>query len=76
MSQYCKRFDSKETDKCAADYSKAVCWGVKVINVICINCSYNSEAEGFPLLDIKAFFCLDRSNFMQVRVFERYIPLS
>ena len=30
--------DSEKTDKHAADCSKAVCWGVKVIFVRCINC--------------------------------------
>ena len=50
--------------------------GRKVIYVRCLNCSYNNMAKGIRLLDKKAFFCLYRSNFMQVRAFERYIPLS
>ena len=38
--------NSKKTDKHAADFSKAVCWGRKVIYVRCINCSYNNMAKG------------------------------
>ena len=47
--------DSKKTDKHAADSSKAVCWGCKVIYVRCINCSYNNVAKGIRLLDKKQF---------------------
>ena len=48
--------DSKTTDKHAADCSKAVCWGRKVICVICINCSYNNIAKGIHLIDKIAIF--------------------
>ena len=47
--------------------------GRKVIYLRCINSSYNNVAKGIRLLDM---FCLYRNNFMQVRAFERYIPLS
>ena len=40
----------------------------------CINCSFNNVAKGIRLLD--KTFCLYRKIFMQVRAFERYIPLS
>ena len=50
--------------------------GRKVIYVRCINCSYNNVAKGIRLLDKKAFFCLYRKKLMQVRAFERYIPLT
>ena len=58
--------DSKKTDRHAVDCSKAV---------RCINCSYNNVASGIRLL-IKGHFRLYRGNFMQVRAFQRYIPLS
>ena len=45
-----------------------------MIYVRCINCSYNNVAKGICLLD-KNIFCLYRKTFMQVRAFERYIPL-
>ena len=48
--------------------------GRKVIYVRCIKCSYNNVAKGICLLD-KKHFCLYRKKFMQVRAFERYIPL-
>ena len=47
--------NSKQTDKHAADCSKAVYWGRKVIYVRCIKCSYNNAAKGIRLLDKKAF---------------------
>ena len=50
--------------------------GRKVMYVRCINCSYNNGAKGIRLLDKKAIFCLYRKKFMQVRAFERYIPLN
>ena len=50
--------DSKMTDKHAADCSKAVCWGRKVIYVRCINCPYKNVAKGIRLLDKKAFLCI------------------
>ena len=65
--------NSKKTDKQAADCSKAVCWGRKVIYVTCISCSYNNVAKGIRLLESNS--CLYRKIFMQVRGFERYIPL-
>ena len=49
--------------------------GRKVIYVRCISCSYNYEAKSIRLLDKKAN-CLYRKSFMQVRAFERYIPLT
>ena len=49
--------------------------GRKMIYVRCINCSYNNVAKGICLHDKKAFFVY-RKNFMQVRAFERYIPLK
>ena len=49
--------------------------GRKVIYVRCINCSYNNVAKGIRLLD-KKHFCLYRTNFIQVRAFERYIPIN
>ena len=48
----------------------------KVLYVRCINCSYNNVTKGIRLLDKNAYFCLYRKNFMQVRAFERYIPLK
>ena len=50
------RNNSKKTDKHAADCSKAVCWGRKVIYVRCINCSYNNVAKGIRLIDKKVSF--------------------
>ena len=51
--------------------------GLKVIYVVCTNCSYNNVAKGIRLLDKKkTFFCLYRKTFMQVRAFESYIPLT
>ena len=45
---------------------------VSAIYVRCINCSYtHNVAKGTRLLDKKAIFV-----YMQVRAFERYIPLS
>ena len=64
--------NSKKTDKHAADCSK---FARKVIYVRCIICSYNNVAKGIRLLDKKASFVLYRKNFMQVRDFERYMPL-
>ena len=49
--------------------------GCKVIYVRCINCSYSNVAKGIRLLDKKKI-CLYRKKFMQVRAFERYIPLN
>ena len=46
--------NTKMTDKHAADGSKAVCWGRKVIHVRCLHCSYNNLAKGIRLLDKKA----------------------
>ena len=77
--------NSKKTDKHAAHCSKDLCWGVKwsmwdvlivhtVIYVRCISCSYNNVVSVF--LTKTHFFCLYRKFFMQVRAFERYIPLS
>ena len=40
-----------------------------------VNCSYNKVAKGIRLLEKKRIFCLCRKKFMQVRAFERYIPL-
>ena len=69
--------NSQKTDKHAADCSKAVCMlGRKVIYVRCINCSYNNVAKSIRLLIKKAFFVYYRKNVMQVRAFERYIPLK
>ena len=81
---YCKQYgikagsDSKKTDKHAADCSKAVYWGRKVIYVRCIKCSCNNVAKGIRLLDKKTttFFCLYRKNFMQVTAFEDLYPLK
>ena len=49
--------------------------GRKVIYVRCISCSYSNVAKGISLLDKKAIF-VDTGNFIQVRAFERYIPLT
>ena len=49
--------------------------GRKVSYVRCIKCSYNNVAKGIRLFDKKAFFVY-AGNSMQVRAFERYIPLS
>ena len=49
--------------------------GRKVIYARCINCSYNNVAKGVRLLDKKAFFVYTGKKIMQVRGFERYIPL-
>ena len=46
--------NSKEIHKHAADCSKAVCWGRKVIYVRCISCSYNNVAKSSRLLGKKA----------------------
>ena len=51
-------------------------FGPKVIYVRCINCSYKNAAKGLRLLDKKAFFVFTGKNFMQVRAFERDIPLK
>ena len=50
--------------------------GRKVIYVRCISCSYNNVAKGIRLLDKKSNSCLYRKIFMQVKAFERYIPLT
>ena len=50
--------DSKKTDKHAADCSKAVYWGRKMIYVRCIKCSCNNVAKGIRLLDKKTTFFL------------------
>ena len=47
--------------------------GRKVIYVK-IKCSYNNVAKGIRFID-KKHFCLYRKKIMQVRAFERYIPL-
>ena len=44
--------------------------GRKVVYVRCISCSYNNVAKGIRLLEKKKAFI-----FMQLRAFERYIPL-
>ena len=49
--------------------------GRKVIYVTFINCSYNNVAKGIRLLDKKAIL-FTHENFMQLRAFERYIPLK
>ena len=49
--------------------------GRKVIYVRCIKYSYNNVAKGIRLLDKKAFFVYT-GKIMQVRAFERYIPLN
>ena len=59
----------------AADCSKAVCWGRKVIYVRCMSCSYNNVAKGIRLLDKKAIFAYTGKNVVHIRAFERYIPL-
>ena len=65
--------NSIKTDKHAADRSNAVCKG---IYVRCINCSYNNVAKGIRLLDKKAILVYTGKVFMQVRAYERYIPLG
>ena len=52
--------NSKKTDKHAADCSKAVCLGRKVIYVRCISCSYNNVAKSICLLDKKAILVYTR----------------
>ena len=61
----------KATDKHAVDRAKAVCWGVR-----CINCSHNNMAKGICLLDKKAIFVYTGKKIIQVRAFERNIPLT
>ena len=63
------------TDKHAADCSKSVCWGRKVICVICINCSYNNIAKGIRLLDKIAIFVYI-GKIIQGRAFERSVSLT
>ena len=41
----------------------------------CINCSYNNVAKGIRFLDKKQFL-FKQENLMQVRAYERYVPLS
>ena len=48
--------------------------GRKVIYVRCIYCSSKNVAKGIRLLDKKAFNVYTE-KIMQVRAFERYIPL-
>ena len=48
--------NSKKTHKHAADCLKAVCLGVKVIYVRCINCLYIYVAKSIPLLNKKSCF--------------------
>ena len=50
--------------------------GRKVIYVRCISCPYNNVAKGISLLDKKATLVYTGKFFMQVRAFERYIPLN
>ena len=62
--------DFKKTDK------HARCMlGHKVIYVRSINSSYNNVAKGILLPD-KMHFLFIQEKFMQVRAFERYIPLT
>ena len=51
-------------------------FGRKVIFVRCLSCSYCNVAKGIRLLDKKSNSCLYRKKFMQIRAFERYIPLN
>ena len=46
-----------------------------MIYVRCIYCLYNNVVKGIRRLD-KKHFCLYMKNYMQVRAFERYIPLT
>ena len=48
-------------------------FGRNVIYVRCIKCSYN---KCIRLLDKEAFFVQNGKYVMQVRAFERYIPLT
>ena len=51
--------------------------GRKVIYVRCLNCSYNNVAKGIRVLDKKKKqFLFIQEKIMQVRAFERYIPLT
>ena len=65
---------SKKTDKHATACSKAVCWGwsdlCEMYKLIIQQCG-----QRFPSLWQKSSSCLYRKIFMQVRAFERYIPL-
>ena len=67
--------DSKKTDKHAADCLKAGCWGVKgsMWDVLIV---YTTMWPKVSVALIKKHFCLYRKTFMQVRAFERYIPLK
>ena len=49
--------------------------GRKVIYMRCINCSYNNVAKVSVSL-IKKHFLFIQEKFMQVRAFERYIPIN
>ena len=55
---------------------KSCMLGHKVINVRCINRSYNNMAKGIRLLDTKSIFVYSGKIFIQVRAFENNIPLS
>ena len=48
--------------------------GRKLIYVRFINCSHNNVTKGIHLLDKRAFF--NTGIFMQIRAFERYIPVN
>ena len=55
---------------------KSCMFGRKVIYVRCLSCSYNNVAKGIRLLDKKAILVYTGKVFMQVRAFERYIPIK
>ena len=67
--------NSKKTGKHAVDCSKAVCWERTINYVRCINCSYNNVAKSISLLDKKYIFMQENVIYVQVRAFERYVPL-
>ena len=64
--------NSKKTDEHAADCSKAVNRGRKVIYVRNINCSYNNVTKGIRLLDKKSIFVYTGKNSCKLKSFVSY----
>ena len=67
--------DSKKTDKHAANCSRAVCWGVKwsMWDILTVDTTMWPKVS---VSLVKKYFLFIQENFMQVRTFERYIPLT
>ena len=81
VSQYSKPYQtrnrsySKNTNKHTADCSKAVCCGVKW-SMWAVFIVHTTMWPKVSVSLIKRHFCLYRIKFMQVKAFERYIPLN